>query len=420
MNSSGSHFAVVSGPTVDIWATDTMDRVGTSFRHAAGVGYMVFSPADPTVFATRTGDRAVRFWNFTRSNAVETLATYGRGRTGLTLDADGRRLATWSAADRTVDIRDARGGLSVEATIQLGWVPGQAAFSPDGSRIVVAVGIFDGGRPAEVWTTDGDPRRLLLLANDTVPTSERPTSVAYAPDGSVIATGSYNNQEGFRGVVRFWNAESGMQIGDPMTVQINVGWNHAIAFNRDGTRLLIGTRSAYAQIWDVETRLPVSPLMPHTLWIDAVAYTPDGSQIATASADGMAQIWDATGRPSGRPLAHESGVECLAFSPDGRYAATGTSGGNAQLWEIDTGQRVGMPMPHSALVRFGSVRCVRPYWPPPTHGMRRRRRASVGPTVPYARYRRHGTPNVARLGAAAERRRRTRGDAVAGVAGAAG
>src|SRR5262249_25457005 len=71
----------------------------------------------------------------------------------------------------------------------------------------------------------------------------------------------------------------------------------------------------------------------------------DGRRIATASLDRTAQIWDAfTGRPTGRPVMHASGIHLLTFAPDGRRFATGSDDNTVRIWDAATGDATSPPM----------------------------------------------------------------------------
>ena len=137
-------------------------------------------------------------------------------------------------------------------------------------------------------------------------------AVAFSPDGKRIVSG------GFDGKVRFWDAEFGTPVGQPL--EGHKGVVSSVAFSPDGKRIASGDEDGVVRLWDTETGQPVGePAMSHRDWVSGVAFSPDGKRIASGGGDGVVRLWDAeTGRSMGDPLmGHEnwvsptlSGVSC--------------------------------------------------------------------------------------------------------------
>ncbi|MFI6291282.1 NACHT domain-containing protein [Nonomuraea sp. NPDC050790] len=135
----------------------------------------------------------------------------------------------------------------------------EAAFSPDGTRLVTAGGLLPSDPcPIEVW--DSTTGVALLRVEDT----ERATALAYSPDGALIAT--------------------------------------------SGTT---GTRLRDAETGQVLRSLPAS---------GPIAFSPDGSLLATATPDGV-RLWAPASGAALADLPHPPQVRALAFSPDARLLA---------------------------------------------------------------------------------------------------
>ena len=164
-------------------------------------------------------------------------------------------------------------------------------------------------------------------------------SVAFSPDGTKIVSGSWDK------TIRIWDAETGVQIGNPLTGH-TFGVN-AVAFSPDGKKIVSGSPDGTIRIWDAETGVQIGdPLTGHTGWVNAVAFSPDGKKIVSGSEDKTIRIWDAeTGRQFGDPLTrHTDTVYCVAFSPDGKKIVSGSLDETIRMWDVETGRRIGEPL----------------------------------------------------------------------------
>ena len=209
------------------------------------------------------------------------------------------------------------------------------ALSPDGRRIVT--GHRDG--TVRVWDADtgqqiGDPL--------TAPGIGTADSVAFSPDGKRIVAGCWGSDGAS---VRVWDAETGRPVGQPMTA--DMGNVVSVAFSPDGKRIVSGGGDRAVRLWDADTGQPIGqPMTGHTDWVQSVAFSPDGKRIVSGSRDTTVRLWDAdTGQPIGQPMTgHTKRVQSVAFSPNGKRIASGSADQTVRLWDADTGQPVGRPL----------------------------------------------------------------------------
>src|SRR6266702_281041 len=182
-----------------------------------------------------------------------------------------------------------------------------------------------------------------------LPSSSGPVwSVAFSPDGKVLATGDDD------GTVRIWNTATHRQSGQPLSIGDPV---ESVALSPDGTILATGSDDGAVRLWNTATRHQIGPSFGSHSSVHAVAFSPDGTILATGGSDGTARLWSvASHHEVGQPLTPgpASTINAVAFNTGGTILATGSTDGTARLWNVADYQ-VGRPHPGDTSLSIESV-----------------------------------------------------------------
>jgi WD40 repeat protein/transcriptional regulator with XRE-family HTH domain len=323
------------------------------------VNSLAFSP-DGEQLAAGTSDASVLVWNL----ATRTLtATLPQTQPVTSVTWDGPERVVTSDADGTISLWELP-----TPVLPAGNATTSLAYSPDGSRLVV------GGTNVQLWnpvtralqatapmpalvnaiaySPNGD-YVAVALANGTAQLRNGTTlapvsapftatlsgtaeSVAFSPNGKLLATGSDD------GMLRVFS------LADPakpklLAVRRDSGdYVYTIAFAPDGTTLAAASTDNYTRLWDVAD--PSDPRQVATLgglssYAIGLAFTPNSNVLAVGSADKTVRLWNVAdpARPArlGPPLTGPAGyVWAVAFSPDGKTLAAGVTDGTVWLWNV--------------------------------------------------------------------------------------
>ena len=177
---------------------------------------------------------------------------------------------------------------------------------------------------------------LLCLTALTVFSAPKPQiySLAYRPDGAIIALGGYKE----------------VRLVDPSgkvtaTLSGHAEAVRAVAFSPDGKRLAaaggLPARKGEVKIWDVAGQTVTATITGHSDCIYAAAFSPDGATLATAGYDRLIKLWDATTGKEIRTLRdHVDAVFALAFTLDGKRLVSGAADRSVKIWDVAGGTRL--------------------------------------------------------------------------------
>ena len=89
--------------------------------------------------------------------------------------------------------------------------------------------------------------------------------------------------------MRLWDASSGEALAVLRGHESGV---LSVAFSPDGSRIASGSYDKTVRLWDASSGQELAVLRGHEGSVWSVAFSPDGSRIASGSADGTVRLWD--------------------------------------------------------------------------------------------------------------------------------
>ena len=324
-----------------------------------GVYGFAFSPDSRTV-VTASEDHTLKVWDVESGTDLKTLRGHRRAVLACAFAPDGRRLVSGSS-DRGLRAWDPDTGAEIAVIgsheSNVSW----CAFASDGRRLLSYgddVALWDAADFRKIASVRGDSRkivgcsfsasgnRFVTFAGDytigiwSAETGERVNTISLgsmsflrgailSPDGTRVATQQDK-------AVNVFDAQTGEHLS---TFQEHGDRVTALAYSRDGSRLVSGSWDSDLRLW-AANQATEGPGLKREI-VD-LASSPATTIVASASRQGIASLWDRNdGREilSIRAAPELSGLASVAMSPDGSRVATSASFRGVAVWDARTGER---------------------------------------------------------------------------------
>ncbi len=302
--------------TVRFWDVASGNNIASLNAHSGSVRSVAFSPdgkllasgGDRVAFrdVPETGGRVYRYhgeiklWNVSTGKNTATFALDGKEATPLsvTFSPDGRTLASGRPGEYGPEVGTgeiklwdiATGKNTATRKVSSGYVY-QVVFSPDGQMLASG-----GGRPeylgeVKLWnvatrknTATFSGKSQIGIGTDVGRESNLVYSVAFSPDGKIVAAGGWDNDS-----IKLWDVVTGRNTAT-LRGHTNSVWS--VAYSANGKTIASGSRDQTVRLWDVATGKNTSTLKGHTDGVTTVAFSPDGTVLASGGDDSTIRLWD--------------------------------------------------------------------------------------------------------------------------------
>ena len=212
------------------------------------------------------------------------------------------------------------------------------AFSPDGKLLAVGklhvVELLDAATGDVLRTLEGHAESVRALA--------------FSPDGTSLAAAG--GEPAVNGEVKVWNVSDGALL---TTITGHADAIYGLAFSPDGANLVTSSYDRLINTWNVADGQPIHEFKNHVDAVYDVAYTPDGKRLISVAADRSVKLWDAVSHRHLFNLTESTqSLLTLALRPNSNQIAAAGEDKMIRVWSLaeTTGKLVGSTFAHDAPV----------------------------------------------------------------------
>lgn len=284
-------------PTIHLWRVSDGLLVNELLGHQRTVNSVLFSP-DGQTLASAANDGTVRLWNVSDGTSLRTLEGHNGGVTSLAFDPTGQILVSGSY-DFTAKVWQTDDG-QLLGTLEghSDWVRGVAV---DPNSLLIATSSQDG--TVNIW----EEETLLYTLSDF---SGQVESIAFSPDGQILATASYYDEE-----ISLWQTKDGSLLETLEQAGVS-----DLIFSPDGNTLATTFWGHSVELWrkpadQAQGFASFNKRTDHSNGMTSVALSPDGQFVASGSYDQRVRVWDLEeSRLLGKFAGHLDLITSVAFS----------------------------------------------------------------------------------------------------------
>ncbi|WP_100903149.1 serine/threonine-protein kinase [Nostoc flagelliforme] len=268
--------------TIKLWQIETLEEICTLLGHAHAVKSVAFSP-DGQILASGSWDKTIKLWDVNTGREICTLTGHQLKINSVAFSPQGQLLAS-ASYDRTIRLWQiptrGRGAGSRE---QGDMNSAELKDYPQGAKDIPPFPLPPAPRPfppASFSSVENRPCYSLLATLSGHAWAV--LTVAFSPDGQILATGSDDN------TIKLWEVNTGQLI----CTLVGHSWSVvAVAFTADGETLLSASCDKTVKLWRVSTAEEIVTLSGHVDSVSAIAVSKVTQLIASGSRDKTIKLW---------------------------------------------------------------------------------------------------------------------------------
>ena len=154
-------------------------------------------------------------------------------------------------------------------------------------------------------------------------------SMAFAPHGVHLATGSYDKQ------IYVWEVHG--ECPHTLTLQGHKNAVLEVKWSSDSERIFSASADSTAAVWDVQTGYRIKKVTGHQSFVNSCCPARHGPNFSTGSDDGTARIWDLRAAKRAQAIfMHKFQVTAVCLSDDGTQLFAGSLDNKVHCWDIRT------------------------------------------------------------------------------------
>ncbi|MEO8358285.1 MAG: TIR domain-containing protein, partial [Chloroflexota bacterium] len=224
-----------------------------------------------------------------------------------------------------------------------------AALSPDGSILALSNADEQGQTVITLWNivTPDAPVTLSTISGQFevyVDGFDLRQTFTFSQNNKMLAIAGFDASD--KAIVELWDVSDPSVPTKASSFASNSDWINSLAFSPDGELLAIGGNNGRIAMWDVSD--PLNPswnpssntLTGHSLAVNSMTFAPDGKTLASGSYDGTIMLWDMSGlsnpllihAPYGAPLALNANGDTLVTA----YFDEALKTESTLIWDVST------------------------------------------------------------------------------------
>ena len=294
----------------------------------SSVNALAISP-DSKTLASASDDKIVKLWDLNTKKVLASLSGHSQAVKSVAFSPDGKILAT-ASDDKTIKLWQIETLAEICTLLGHSHAVKSVAFSPDGQ--ILASGSWD--KTIKLWDVNTGTEICTMTGHQL-----QVNSVAFSPQGQLLASASYDR------TIRLWQIpalESSHKEfqNRPCYSLLGTLSGHAwavltVAFSPDGKILATGSDDNTIKLWEVNTGQLICTLVGHSWSVVAVAFTADGETLLSASCDKTVKLWRVSTAEEIVTLSgHVDSVSAVAVSKVTQLIASGSRDKTIKLWQL--------------------------------------------------------------------------------------